>query len=186
MVASLAAITLIFPPQPPAAAPVEQAVAQDQPTVDQTQEQGVTEDKNAPLLEYNRLKIKTTLGNVGVTKEGIMGAPNRLDRAVWYNKGPKPGSKGNAVVAAHYGDDKRAGLFRPLEGARLGDEISVTVAGVNTTYKVVKIASYKPAEAPLQDIFGATNATNLNLVTCFGKQINGDYEERLVIFATKK
>ncbi|MBE3560990.1 MAG: class F sortase [Ktedonobacteraceae bacterium] len=68
-----------------------------------------------------------------------------------------------------------------------GDQVLVTNAGGKVLqFRVTRIESYSPASAPLQDIFGNTSGTYLNLITCAGDWIASQRQtnRRLVVYTT--
>lgn len=133
-----------------------------------------------------KLKIEANIQQVGLTSGGNMGIPsNHIDTA-WFKLGPKPGEQGNAVIAGHL--DSRwfsPGVFRNLNQLEAGDEIFVEdMNGEKIRFVVTSKETYFESSAPLEYIFGKTDKTRLNLITCDGAwdQSVKRYDQRLVVF----
>ncbi|GCE26371.1 hypothetical protein KDA_18550 [Dictyobacter alpinus] len=125
---------------------------------------------------------------VGKNPDGLMDVPtkNRWEGVGWYKEGPVPGQAGSAVIDGHL--DRPGGapaVFWRLRDLHVGDVVSVKEkAGRTLRFKVTKVASYKPDEAPIEQIFGQKQGTFLNLITCAGIWIPAEHQttERLVVY----
>lgn len=80
---------------------------------------------------------------------------------------------GSAVINGHL--DRPGGspaTFWNLQYLVPGDTIMVLDAqGKTLRFRVLRVASYPPQQAPVQEIFGATDGIYLNLITCAGTWI---------------
>lgn len=117
-----------------------------------------------------------------------MATPEDPWNTAWYAPGARPGQRGNAAIAGHV-DYAGIGqvVFWDLNQLGPGDEVLVETAdGVTLRFVVQDSAFFRPATAPLQRIFGQTNAVNLNLITCGGAfdPVTREYDQRLVVFTT--
>jgi sortase (surface protein transpeptidase) len=57
---------------------------------------------------------------------GGMGIPKDITHAAWFNLGPRPGEKGNAVIDGHYGwKNNIPAVFDSLSQLQKGDKIFV-------------------------------------------------------------
>lgn len=140
-----------------------------------------------PHLIIPSISVATFIQNVGLTADGDMGVPTSADEAGWYKYGPKPGEKGNSVIAGHVdtGKGSKAGIFWDLDKLRPGDSIFVVNQEDQTLhFKVTSKASYTPENAPLEKIFGSNEKSSLNLITCEGRWDSStrSYSHRLVVF----
>ncbi|HSD55881.1 MAG TPA: class F sortase, partial [Candidatus Saccharimonadales bacterium] len=131
------------------------------------------------------LKIEAPIQEVGLTKGGDMAAPTDGKSVGWYRFGPVPGAVGNAVLAGHLDIKGAPAIFWNLQNLKLGDVIEIKDEQAQTAkFKVVDTLAFKVDDAPLERIFGTTDQTNLNLITCSGvwHKDKRDYSERLVVF----
>ena len=140
----------------------------------------------AMQLRIPKLSIDAYVQEVGLAENGNMGIPTNYQDAGWFNQGPRPGEKGNAIMAGHL-DTKwfSPGVFRRLKELEPGDDIYVDLEnGEALHFKVVKSENYFFDNAPLEEIFGPTSAQRLNLITCDGtwNQAVKRYNKRLVVF----
>ncbi|AQQ55626.1 class F sortase [Planococcus lenghuensis] len=136
-------------------------------------------------IELPAIGEKAEVIEVGQTEEGAMEAPSNIYQIGWYAPGTKPGSSGNAVMAGHVDGLTSPGTFYNLKKLEPGDEIHITgTSGMKLTFVVTDKKSYVPEEAPLEEIFGPSSESRLNLITCTGvfNDDTGLYEERLVVY----
>ena len=133
--------------------------------------------------------IDALIESVGVRSDGDLATPTRhpWDDVGWDSLGPRPGERGSAVIDGHL--DRPGGspaIFWRLRDIRVGNDIQViTSSGQTLHFRVSRIASYTPGQAPLQDIFGNLGGTYLNLITCAGDWIPDQHQTtlRLVVYA---
>lgn len=138
-------------------------------------------------LNISKLNINTTIESVGKDSEEKMDVPKDADNVAWYNLGPKPGEKGNAVLAGHFDRvDGSPAVFYYLNNLEVGDELEITDGNNNKfKYKVTDKKVYPADSFPLQEVFGATDKSRLNLITCEGtfNQSAKSYSHRTVIYS---
>ncbi len=128
--------------------------------------------------------------NVNIQANGDLGTPekNQWEGVGWYSNGPRPGEAGSAVIDGHL--DRPGGypaVFWYLRNVQVGEMIMVVDANGKTLhFRVTRTAAYPPLEAPLQEIFGDTGGTYLNLITCAGTWIPSQHQTtlRLVVYTT--
>lgn len=140
---------------------------------------------NPVVLEIPDIDVKAEVEKVGLLANGQMGVPAGSENVAWYEPGPKPGELGNAVIAGHVDDLVNPAVFYDLNKLSIGDKINVTDQnGKQLTFVVRKKAVYPREDAPLDEIFGFTYRSMLNLITCEGKYNPKTTEraERLVVF----
>ncbi len=136
-------------------------------------------------IRIAKIGLDASIIPVGVTKEGNMDVPKNLTQVGWYNKGPKPGEKGKAVLDGHYGAPNQVGVFRKLDGLKEGDIVEVDDKnGKIWKFAVKRTEAYRPTGAPLNEIFGDAQKPMLNLITCYGDWYASayKYDKRLIIF----
>ena len=115
-----------------------------------------------------------------------MDTPKNPNNTAWYAPGARPGARGNAVIAGHV-DYHGIGpvVFWKLNTLTPGAEVFVTDdQGKRWRFTVSKTVIYPAEGAPLEDIFGGTLETNLNLISCTGDFDPGSasYNNRIVVF----
>ncbi len=136
------------------------------------------------------INVDAPVENVNIQSNGDLGTPqrNQWEGVGWYGNGPRPGEAGSAVIDGHL--DRPGGypaVFWILNKMQVGDVIMVMDGkGKTLRFHVTRIASYPPQEAPVQEIFGDTGGTYLNLITCAGDWIPSQHQTtlRLVVYAT--
>lgn len=117
-----------------------------------------------------------------------MDVPKKWEDVAWYKLGPRPGEKGNAAIAGHLDSTTGPAVFWNLKDLQPGDTVAVIDdRGRKIDFKVTKTEIYKADEAPIADIFGPTQATRLNLITCDGTfdRNQKSYDKRLVVFTER-
>jgi hypothetical protein len=134
--------------------------------------------------------VDAAVEEVGVAADGTLATPavRPWDDVGWYSGGPAPGQQGSAVIAGHL--DRPGGYPAVFWNLRLlvpGEQITVVDArGVRRLFRITRVATYAPTQAPLQEIFGDLSGRYLNLITCAGTWIPSQHQtsERLVVYST--
>ncbi|HTD18604.1 MAG TPA: sortase, partial [Ktedonobacteraceae bacterium] len=134
--------------------------------------------------------VNAPIESVGVRPDGTMETPAQRpwNDVGWYNSGPRPGERGSAVIAGHL--DRPGGnpaVFWRLRDLRVGDSVLVVDAsGKALRFHVTRIIFFQPQDAPVQDIFGNTAGSFLNLTTCAGDWIPTQHQTalRLVVYTS--
>lgn len=141
-------------------------------------------------LKIPEINVDATIESVGLATDGAVDVPKNQNDVVWFNLGPRPGEKGNAVIAGHYGwKDKNASVFDNLYKLRQGDKIFVEDDQGMVTVFVVKSNRRYNANTDAQDVFVSDDSkAHLNLITCEGEWNKNDkgYTARLVVFTDKE
>lgn len=145
-----------------------------------------TQTKLSPWrLEISDINLDAAIQEVGLTKNGDMGVPSNYTDVGWLKTGPKPGEPGNAVMGGHLNSGiNKSAVFENLHKLKPGDIVTVKDHDRQQHFKVTATQSYNVSSAPLEKIFGATQETHLNLITCDGTwdKAKKDYNQRLVVF----
>jgi len=132
------------------------------------------------------VRIQTTVEPVGVLDNGQMEVPESTERVGILMNGVKAGEQGNAVIAGHVDNYTGPAIFYGLKKLKKDDPIILSDAsGKYLVYKVLSVESFKTAEAPIDRVFGKTDESRLNLITCTGKydRQKKEHEKRLIVFA---
>ena len=161
-------------------------------------------------LRIPSLQIAAPVLGVGITAENVMDAPQGLasdpvwQKVFWYRGGGIPGDVGTATLAGHVDDaGGRPAVFARLNELRSGDLIVVhdTRRGLDISFTVVKSEIYSAQQAAdptvLAQVYGSgpvsgqtpqpavDGLAHLTLITCSGSFVNGSYDHRLVVYATR-
>ncbi|MHB1159418.1 MAG: class F sortase [Chloroflexota bacterium] len=124
---------------------------------------------------------------VGLAGDGAMDVPKDGTNVAWYRLGPRPGETGNAVIAGHVDWGGKTAVFWELSRLRAGDLVEITAAdGRKYEYVVQWQRWYEATQAPVQDVFGQSDAAEVTLITCGGTfdRRARQYLSRLVVRAT--
>lgn len=166
---------------------------------------------DVPLeLRIPSVQINAPVIGVGMTAKNVMDAPKGpaadpvWQKAFWYRGSGIPGELGTATFAGHVDDVLgRPAVFARLKELRAGDMIVVhdTRSGIDVHFTVAKTATYSDRQAAnpsvLAQIYGsgpvsgkgpqpaADGLAHLTLITCSGSFVNGSYDRRLVVYATR-
>ncbi|TLS35961.1 class F sortase [Pseudalkalibacillus caeni] len=140
-------------------------------------------------LQIPAIGVDAEVEKVGMLSNGKMDVPKNDENVAWYQKGAQPGQPGNSVIAGHVDNKTGPAVFFKLEKLKKGDEIKVSGSdGNQRTFVVYAVKSYPRNEAPLNEIFGYTYRSGLNLITCTGDFDHeaSTHKERLVVYTQLK
>lgn len=140
-------------------------------------------------LKIPAIEVDASVDGYGLDAEGKMEVPDEGESIAWFERGAKPGSQGNAVLAGHVDDRSGPAVFYDLKNLEQGDEIIVSDdKGDSLTFVVTHKEAYPYNDAPIDLVFGASSSRNLNLITCTGEfdSSAGTHRERLVVFTKLK
>lgn len=173
-----------------APSPVEVVKDEEMPIVPlRSPEEFSLEDKRVGIepqvIEIPSLDVKATIEEVGRLDNGQMGVPQNPDQAGWFSPGTKPGSRGSAVIAGHVDSKTGPSVFYDLDKMEVGDEVLIHGKDDETLrFVVVKKQAYPRTDAPVEDIFGFTYGSGLNLITCTGTwdRKAKTHDDRLVVY----
>jgi LPXTG-site transpeptidase (sortase) family protein len=164
-------------------------VAQTAPTATPTVEPTPAPKPAEPArLVIEKIGVDAAVEHVAKDETGAMDVPQAWQNVAWYELGPRPGEGGNSVIAGHLDTKTHAAVFWRLKELEPGDLVTVVDAnGVGTKFRVTAKESYEEDQAPLYEIFGHTQKTRLNLITCDGdwNKTEDQYSNRLVVYTEK-
>lgn len=134
------------------------------------------------------IQIDAAIEKVGKDQGGAMDIPSKVEHVAWYGLGAAPGEVGNAVIAGHLDlADGSPAVFWGISKLQRGDEVLVyDAANVGYRFQVNGSQRYDQQQAPVEEIFGFSLKSELNLITCAGAwdQNNHNYSSRLVVYTT--
>lgn len=135
------------------------------------------------------IKVDASIQSVGLTLAGAMDAPKGPADVAWFNLGPLPGEKGNAVIAGHYGYKNSSAAFDNLDQLSEGDRLLVQdEKGEAVVFVVRELRSYGETDDTTSIFSSDDGAAHLILITCEGvwSATKKSYSGRLVVFADKE
>jgi len=148
-------------------------------------------NSNLPVrLIIPTIKVNAVVEYLGITSDGAMDVPKGPENVGWFDLGPRPGEKGSAVIAGHYGwKNNIPAVFDDLSKLKIGDKIyTVDDLGATTTFVVGEIGIYDQ-NGDATNVFSSNDGkAHLNLITCEGiwNVISKSRPSRLVIFTNKE
>lgn len=134
------------------------------------------------------IDVDAPIESVGLVEGKYLAVPTQSpwEDVGWYQYGPLPGERGNAVIDGHL--DRPGALpavFWNLHKLQVGDVVMVVDAsGKIWRFRVTATHEYAPDAAPLNEIFGTSSGAHLNLITCSGQWIAAQHQTtlRLVVY----
>jgi hypothetical protein len=131
--------------------------------------------------------VNAAIESVGVDATNTMETPVDPWNTAWYKLGARPGELGNSVIAGHV-DFAGIGptVFWRLWTMTPEMEVFVTADdGARWRFVVQSVEAFPVEQFPGDRVFGATQETYLNLISCVGAfdPVTASYAERVVVFA---
>lgn len=128
--------------------------------------------------------VNEHLYGVGLKSDGAMETPDFGD-AGWYDRGPRPGAAGPAVVVAHVHGPAGDDVFADLHQLEPGDLITVRRTDGAATFVVVSVERAKKEALPYDRIWNDTDQPVLRLITCGGKPdpVTRMYPDNTIVYA---
>ncbi len=156
-------------------------------SVRKTASQTVADSPIPQMLDIPSIQVHAHIESVGLDKDNLMDVPKNTNDVAWYNLGPKPGASGNAVIDGHVDTQTGApAVFAHLSKVKVGDTITITETKTSKhTFQVTSIESLPTETFPISRVFGSSQETHLNLITCDGTwdRKAKNYSKRLVVFS---
>lgn len=132
------------------------------------------------------IHVSAKIVPVGLLKDGQMAVPKETNLVGMLQPGILAGQKGNMIFDGHVDSYTGPAIFFNLKKLKHGDRIIVRnkKTGRQLTYTVESVEIYATSEAPEEKIFGETDDSRLNLITCTGKysRKKKEHEKRLVVY----
>lgn len=137
------------------------------------------------LVRIPAIDVTAAVEYVGLTKDEKMENPSDWLDVGWYEKGPRPGERGSAVIAGHLDSYDGPAIFWDLKKLQPGDVIDVTDEHLAVRrFTVTSARQYEKGEAPLDEIFAKTGNDRLVLITCAGTwRRSAGYDKRYIVYA---
>ena len=162
------------PRQPPGVAGFRSVRTYDQPA--------------APVrLRIPAIAVSTPLVPLGRLPDGRLEVPHDWDTAGWYDRGPRPGQPGPAVILGHVDSRTGPAVFYRLRDLRPRDTVRVGLAdGRILVFRVQRVGRYPKDKFPTEAVYFPTLNRELRLITCGGEFnfASGHYRDNIVVYAT--
>jgi hypothetical protein len=137
-------------------------------------------------LRIPALQVESRLDGMGLQPDGSVEVPDRADRAGWYDRGPRPGQNGPAVILGHVDSKKGPGIFFDLVNVKPGTLVHVDRSdGSTATFRVTHLERVAKTEFPTDLVYAPSLDPTLRLVTCGGSfdHARGSYRDNVIAFA---
>lgn len=136
-------------------------------------------------LRIPSISVDAQVEQVGLDAQRRVDVPSNYANVAWFKLGAKPGERGNAIIDGHVDSPTAAAVFYNLKKLKVGDRI--VVVGEKDQQKVFEVfetAAYPYNQAPLERIFGPSEAAQLILITCTGTfdRTTANYDQRFVVY----
>jgi len=138
-------------------------------------------------LQIPAIDVSTPLVKLGRLPDGSLEVPKDWDTAGWYDKGPRPGQPGPAVILGHVDSKTGPAVFYQLRALRPGDTIRVGLAdGRMLVFRVQRVQRYPKDQFPTEAVYFPTLNRELRLITCGGEfdYARHSYVDNIVVYAT--
>jgi len=138
-------------------------------------------------LQIPAIDVSTPLVKLGRLPDGSLEVPKDWDTAGWYDKGPRPGQPGPAVILGHVDSQTGPAVFYQLRALRPGDTVRVGLAdGRVLVFRVQRVQRYPKDEFPTEAVYFPTLNRELRLITCGGEfdYAARSYRDNIVVYAT--
>lgn len=142
-------------------------------------------------LKIPKINVDAGVESVGLTADGSMDAPKGATNVALFDRGPRPGETGSAVITGHYGlwENGKDSVFDKLHTLKKGDILYIEEDGGTTVSFIVReLRTYGEHEDATEVFASDDGKAHLNLITCAGTwdKITGTYSQRLVVFTDKE
>jgi len=130
--------------------------------------------------------VDATIEPVGLDSQRAVAGPSSLATVGWFDQGPAPGERGDAVIDGHYGLPSTPAVFRNLNRLRPGDTLEVIWPNGRRLQFRIETAAFVAANSPSPPgVFSRTGPAHLSLITCAGQwdQSRRTYSDRLIVTA---
>lgn len=135
-------------------------------------------------LQIPAIGVDEGLSGVGLKADGAMETP-AFGAAGWYDRGPRPGAAGPAVVVAHVHGPAGDDVFARLHELRPGERVTVRRTDGAATFVVDSVERAKKEALPYDRIWARTDDAVLRLITCGGKPdpVTRMYPDNTIVYA---
>ena len=171
---------------PVASPPLAQVPAPDGPAASVPWPGAAGQVPEPVRLTIPAIGVRTRLIQLGLTKAGTLQVPASYQVAGWYDRSPRPGSTGSAIIAGHIDSYRGPGVFFRLASLHRGDRAFVRRAdGSLVAFRVTAVRLYRKDRFPTAAVYGPAAGPQLRLITCGGTfdPTVRSYESNVVVYA---
>jgi hypothetical protein len=171
---------------PVASPPLAQVPAPDGPAASVPWPGAAGQVPEPVRLTIPAIGVRTRLIQLGLTKAGTLQVPASYQVAGWYDRSPRPGSTGSAIIAGHIDSYRGPGVFFRLAGLHRGDRAFVRrTDGSLVVFRVTAVRLYRKDRFPTAAVYGPAAGPQLRLITCGGTfdPTVRSYESNVVVYA---
>jgi sortase (surface protein transpeptidase) len=139
-------------------------------------------------LRIPAIGVDTKVDPLGLARDQSIQEPSGPDVAGWWERGPRPGQVGPAVILGHVDSKSGPAVFYDLKKLGRGDEILVDREdGTTARFVVTAERKYRKAAFHSDLVHYPTLKPELRLVTCERPfdWVTGNYRDNLVVFAVQ-
>jgi hypothetical protein len=126
--------------------------------------------------------------DLGLQDDGSMEVPTDFSQAGWFDRGPRPGRVGPAVIAGHVDDRSGPAVFFRLRELAPGDRIEVHGEdGEVVVFEVRETEQHAKDDFPTEKVYSGTPGPELRLITCGGAfdQDVRSYRDNVIVYAER-
>jgi hypothetical protein len=137
-------------------------------------------------LTIPAIGVRTRLIRLGLTRAGALQVPQGYQVAGWYDRSPRPGATGSAIIAGHIDSVAGPGVFFRVASLRRGDRAYVRRAdGSLVVFRVTAVRLYRKDRFPTATVYGPAAGPQLRLITCGGTfdPVSRSYLSNVVVYA---
>jgi len=137
-------------------------------------------------LRIPALHVNSLLQRLDREPDGTVAVADRADVAGWYERGPRPGQAGPAVILGHVDSHTGPGVFLNLSRVPRGAVVLVDRAdGSTVTFRVTNVKRVLKTRFPTDLVYAPTLQPTLRLVTCGGSfdATRRSYRDNVIAFA---
>jgi hypothetical protein len=137
-------------------------------------------------LRVPALHVDSRLVDLGLQSDGAVQVPGSTSVAGWYDRGPRPGQPGPAVILGHVDSQRGPGIFFDLYRLRAGTLVEVGRSdGSTAAFRVTKVSRVAKTRFPTDLVYAPTLDPTLRLVTCGGSfdHARGSYRDNIIACA---
>jgi LPXTG-site transpeptidase (sortase) family protein len=145
--------------------------------------------RSAPVsIRIPGIGVDAPVMKVGKAADGSVQVPplDNHNLTGWYQYGPTPGQKGNAVILGHVDSLTGISVFYYLKDLQAGNKVYVTLADHKVaTFAVDGLQKVAKDAFPTASVYGQANSPDLRLITCGGTfdAATGHYLYNIIVYA---
>ncbi|HET6533233.1 MAG TPA: class F sortase [Actinoplanes sp.] len=131
-------------------------------------------------------RVDSRLDRLGRQPDGTVAVPERTAVAGWYERGPRPGQAGPAVILGHVDSRTGPGVFARLDTIRPGTPIRIDRAdGSAVVFRVTAVSRVPKTRFPTDLVYAPTLDPALRLITCGGDfdHARESYRDNVIVYA---